>query len=664
MVRAGRVFNRLLIAVLIAAGLAACGGGGGSAAAPNSPALPAASSTPVAAKTPQTARVTITVPSAATAASSSRNPAFVSPATQSVIITLSAVDGKPYTGSPASFAANLTQGSANCSGTPLVCTIAVAAVTGTDTFTISTFDALQPITSLPSTPAGNLLSQATIDAAIAVNATNTVQIILSGVPATLAIGSLPVITGGTPLTPQAFHVSVKDAAGNIVLGTYATPITISTSDTSGAIALSKSSAAPSSNARNVASVQSQTLSSSGDTAYIAYSGLAIAPATITLQAGGVTTSTTVAPALNPIVLDQTAVSLSASTPTVTVTGSEIGWTNAPFNKPLGFALDPSCSTIATASSTDNLTFTLTAVPSPIAGSCTAQVTDFASGQSATVSIAYASSGNMTFNYTGGEQTFVVPAGITSLTIDSYGAQGGGGGAGGETQANVIVMPGETLYIEVGQYGGSRYGAFNGGGSATDGCNSSGGGASDVRRGGNALVNRIVVAGGGGGGGCDQSHGGGGGGAGGNAVGGDGVATNSGGFGGFGGTQTSGGLGGGGGPGDYIGLPGASGALGQGGNGGLSGGDGVAAYTALGGAGGGGGYYGGGGGGGGGGENSCCTQGGGGGAGGSSYNDPAATNVIMNAGVQGGDGSVYVQWPAYILPSARARKPALHALIRH
>src|SRR6476659_5756926 len=33
---------------------------------------------------------------------------------------------------------------------------------------------------------------------------------------------------------------------------------------------------------------------------------------------------------------------------------------------------------------------------------------------------------LTFNYTGGEQTWIVPAGVTSVTVDVYGAQGGGG----------------------------------------------------------------------------------------------------------------------------------------------------------------------------------------------------------------------------------------------
>jgi hypothetical protein len=353
-----------------------------------------------------------------------------------------------------------------------------------------------------------------------------------------------------------------------------------------------------------------------------------------------------------------------------VTGSEIGWTNAPFNKSLGLALDSSCSTIATVTSLNNLTFTLTAAASPLPGTCNGTVTDFASGQSATVAITYASAGNQSFYFTGGPQTFVVPAGITSLTIDAYGAQGGGGGGGGETMANITVTPGESLTLFIGGYGGGQSGGFNGGGSATDGCNSGGGGATDLRQGGVALSNRVVVAGGGGGGGCDQSHGGGSGGQGGGSTGGTGADTSGSGsgFGGSGGDQSSGGIGGAGGNGSYNGVTGTSGSLGQGGAGGLGGGDYMTTCTALGGAGGGGGYYGGGGGGGGAGD--VCptnnTWGGGGGGGGSSHAEGSATQVFLNAGVQGGYGAMNITWPAYVIPLGNARRPAAglqHPLIR-
>src|SRR5690349_20193796 len=87
----------------------------------------------------------------------------------------------------------------------------------------------------------------------------------------------------------------------------------------------------------------------------------------------------------------------------------------------------------------------------------------------------------TFNYTGGEQTFTVPAGVTSLNIVAVGAQGGLGANdpyaaafGAAVAADVPVTPGTPLYIEVGGIGGNGVagaagaGGFNGGGSGGTG----------------------------------------------------------------------------------------------------------------------------------------------------------------------------------------------------
>lgn len=65
-----------------------------------------------------------------------------------------------------------------------------------------------------------------------------------------------------------------------------------------------------------------------------------------------------------------------------------------------------------------------------------------------------------FTYTGSNQYFTVPAGVTRITIQAWGAAGGGanngasGGNGGYSVAtNVAVTPGESLLVEVG--GGGR-----------------------------------------------------------------------------------------------------------------------------------------------------------------------------------------------------------------
>ena len=216
----------------------------------------------------------------------------------------------------------------------------------------------------------------------------------------------------------------------------------------------------------------------------------------------------------------------------------------------------------------------------------------------------------TFGYTGGEQAFLVPSGNSMVHVLAVGGSGGDGdllgGAAAEVSANLAVIPGQVLYVEVGgigqdsgEGGAGGAGGFNGGaagGSASGG----GGGASDVRllprSAGLGSDTRLIVAGGAGGsGGRGVDCGGSGGDAG-----------SSGAFsceweGGGAGTQSAGGAGGAG----CLSESGESGQLGLGGIGGFGG------SGNNGGGGGGGGYYGGGGGGGG------CSSGGGGGGGGSS-----------------------------------------------
>ena len=100
-------------------------------------------------------------------------------------------------------------------------------------------------------------------------------------------------------------------------------------------------------------------------------------------------------------------------------------------------------------------------------------------------------GSQTFNYTGKRQTFIVPAGVTRLTITASGASGGTvgsytGGRGGLVKAEISVMPGESLSVFVGGSGraGTRR-SFNGGGAGSGSRHhrsGGGGGASDVRLG--------------------------------------------------------------------------------------------------------------------------------------------------------------------------------------
>jgi hypothetical protein len=248
----------------------------------------------------------------------------------------------------------------------------------------------------------------------------------------------------------------------------------------------------------------------------------------------------------------------------------------------------------------------------------------------------------TFAYTGAEQTFSVPAGVSAVTITAVGAPGGStifgapiaaGGDGAAVQATVPLPPGTgTLYVEVGGTGGesslsaSAVGGFNGGGGGSN-SGGGGGGASDVRTCSSETCSdlstddtRLVVAGGGGGVGLQSGNGGT---AGDSALTGAGNGADAGGCatsgmapganGGFGGPAGAGGTGDGDTP-----TAGGTGALGQGGS------------AAGDGGGGGGGYFGGGGGGNAGSPN---CNGGAGGAG-SSFWVSNATDTSMTKGTTG------------------------------
>lgn len=243
-----------------------------------------------------------------------------------------------------------------------------------------------------------------------------------------------------------------------------------------------------------------------------------------------------------------------------------------------------------------------------------------------------------FNYTGGSQTYVVPAGVDSVVVDARGADGGfasksashcyayldqaynlvlsntRGGIGRGYRAIVPVVPGETLTLYVGGRGNNRAGGFNGGGdggvAGDGGCavgGGGGGGASDVRRG----PTKIFVAAGAGGA-CPSRYGGDG----------DEPGSRSGFGGGEPGTTAAGGAGGT----TTWGTDGAAGTLGVGG----AGGSGAAIHGGDGGGGGGGGYYGGGGGAGG----NC-----GGGGGGASF--VTSDGQVLGSSTTNADPTVFL-----------------------
>jgi hypothetical protein len=258
-----------------------------------------------------------------------------------------------------------------------------------------------------------------------------------------------------------------------------------------------------------------------------------------------------------------------------------------------------------------------------------------------------------FNYTGNEQQFIVPEGVTSIIAHLYGGGGGGGygridskggGGGAYIVGELNVTPGSTVTLSVAGGAsavilGNNAGGYGGGGNGArlpfnifNAMGGSGGGGSKL------IYNNtdLLIAGGGGGGGGSFN-----------------LTTNIAGIGGGGGAST-----GGNGEGTYFGSGGSNNTGGAGGINGDSGIKGKGAdgkqvpfgFFGFSTAAGGGGYYGGGAAGyvksSGPFGSEIVTQGGGGG-GGSSYYDPTIVRSVYNPpatidGTSAGSKSTYYQ----------------------
>ncbi|MCC6599780.1 MAG: immunoglobulin domain-containing protein [Crocinitomicaceae bacterium] len=254
--------------------------------------------------------------------------------------------------------------------------------------------------------------------------------------------------------------------------------------------------------------------------------------------------------------------------------------------------------------------------------------------------------------TGSIQTFTVPSGVTSLTVEAWGAAGGSlsgyaGGKGARMKGTFSVTPGEQIKMLVGQMGETEQGGGGGGTFVTRADNSilliagGGGGAGNIGVGINATTGTAGQTGVGGAQGTGGDNGGGGGGASGYGGGGGGGYCGNGGdcaidyySGGTGGNGCVNGTNGGGtvqvGSGGKSFLNGGAGGDSDG-DGGYGGGAGSKHGNACGG--GGGGYSGGGGGG----YNGSHGQGGGGG----SINN--GTSQSNTSGVQSSHGQVILTW---------------------
>lgn len=221
-------------ALLFGCIVAACSGGGGGSSLPAAP----RGATP---NEHLNVAFTITIPSAATSAV--RSPKYVSASTKSVSIVETDGTASP---SPA-VVQNTTPGSPNCttSSGSTSCTITVLANVGADSFTVKTFD--QP------GAAGNMLSDGTVKGTVVSGQANSFPLTLSGTVASftlIASEAYPQVGGTATITAQA-----KDAGGNTIIGTYDSPIALTTT---GSATLDAANIASSSDQRTLTLSNSQT----------------------------------------------------------------------------------------------------------------------------------------------------------------------------------------------------------------------------------------------------------------------------------------------------------------------------------------------------------------------------------------------------------------------
>jgi len=354
------------IALIAVCSLAACGGGGGST---TSTPVSTASAAPTSSNPQQLVPTSFTVAFGGGASSQAghRAPQYVGNGSNSVTITLNSVNGS--TTLPTGLTASVTS---TIVGSNCPCTVNGPLVPpGSDNFSFTTYDG--------ASATGNEIATYTNTYTVTPGVANTqTGVTLEGIPHTFTITGVPSGTAGTAFaSPATLTLAVKDADGNTITGTYANPVTISDSDTSGSLGSQLS-------INGGSYGTSVTSTASTDVLKLNYGGLAIATATLSASATGATTgSASFAPTRAAIVysgpLDGATPEIDLYAPSGTgssgsFTASEAGWTGATYGKSLS-ATTSGCGSIGTVSPASGTSFTFTIVASPAVGTCTITLSD-------------------------------------------------------------------------------------------------------------------------------------------------------------------------------------------------------------------------------------------------------------------------------------------------
>ncbi len=420
---------RTFLSLAIVMALAGCGGGGGGSAPTPQQQQPAPTSAPVA---PQgnyvTPTFTLKIPARSNSAKG-RTPKYVSSATLSVVITLTADSVGIVAGSIPNNPATTPIAAGTCSSG---CTVSgPPSPPGTDSFTIVTYDNATPAS-------GHALNAAQKNSVpITQGANNAETVTLGAIPATLtAISNAPtnVFNAGTQAQTDFVSVIANDAAGNTIPTSQSPAVTYV--DATGA-PVSITIADPDANAYGTCvesgggttpctsgAGTSVTLAGPDSGATVRYDGLAENPVTLTASAPGVTSITASiqpnlnAPVFNGTVATPSGVALPGSAEidlfntsgigsTGTESFTESGWTNSPYGQALLVTATPSCTSAGPLSSfaavsagsnstTNGTPFTATeSGATPTAGACPVTVGDGLSTNStdgsATLTVTYTTS---------------------------------------------------------------------------------------------------------------------------------------------------------------------------------------------------------------------------------------------------------------------------------
>jgi hypothetical protein len=198
-----------ILCALVAVAVAACAGGG--------------TSTNVPAHVP-TATVTFAIAVPAHAGSAHlRKPKYVSPNVASATIAFVPI---PPNSQAVSTTVDLAGGSADCSGTPRVCTATLRVPIGLDNFTITTYAG--------SDGGGAQLSVGSLVETIVAGSNavgaNTIDLTLNGVVARFAVTTSPASIAYGPPVPVQIGIEARDATGAVIIGpgSFNVPITLST----------------------------------------------------------------------------------------------------------------------------------------------------------------------------------------------------------------------------------------------------------------------------------------------------------------------------------------------------------------------------------------------------------------------------------------------------